>query len=44
MEHEFPAAIPEIPVGNIDSAVAYYVERLGFMLDWGDGLASAGRQ
>lgn len=42
----FPAAVPEIPVANIDSAAAYYVERLGFELDWGDetgGIAGVSR-
>lgn len=32
----FPAAVPEIPVTNIDKAAAYYVDVLGFTLDWGD--------
>ncbi len=32
----FPAAVPEIPVADIDRAVAYYVEALGFTHDWGD--------
>jgi uncharacterized glyoxalase superfamily protein PhnB len=31
----FPAAVPEIPATDIDQAVAYYLERLGFTLDWG---------
>lgn len=41
-----PAAVPEIPVASIDRAVAYYVERLGFVLDWGDeggGIAGISR-
>ncbi|HVT95254.1 MAG TPA: VOC family protein [Bryobacteraceae bacterium] len=35
MKHEFPAAVPEIPVDNVDKAAAYYVRNLGFHLDWG---------
>lgn len=29
------APVPEIPAANVDSAVAYYVDTLGFTLDWG---------
>jgi uncharacterized glyoxalase superfamily protein PhnB len=36
MKSEFPAAVPEVPVSNIDDAAAYYADRLGFTLDWGD--------
>jgi len=32
---EFPAAVPEIPVSDIDAAAAYYKEQLGFSVDWG---------
>jgi uncharacterized glyoxalase superfamily protein PhnB len=32
---KFPAAVPEIPVSNVDQAVGYYVSALGFGLDWG---------
>jgi len=42
----FPAAIPEIPVASIDKASTYYVEKLGFTLDWGDeqgGIAGISR-
>lgn len=42
----FPAAVPEIPAGNIDDAAAYYVNTLGFTLDWGDehgGIAGISR-
>jgi uncharacterized glyoxalase superfamily protein PhnB len=42
----FPAAIPEIPVANIDTATAYYRDNMGFTLDWGDerlGLAGISR-
>ena len=42
----FPQAVPEIPVTNVDEAVAYYVNRLGFILDWGDeagGIAGISR-
>ncbi|HXW61344.1 MAG TPA: VOC family protein [Candidatus Acidoferrales bacterium] len=34
----FPAAVPEIPADNVDKTVAYYVDTLGFTLDWGDNL------
>lgn len=42
----FPAAVPEIPVTNIDKAAAHYVDVLGFTLDWGDeqsGIAGMSR-
>jgi uncharacterized glyoxalase superfamily protein PhnB len=32
---EFPAAVPEIPVSDIDAALEYYASRLGFTIDWG---------
>jgi predicted lactoylglutathione lyase len=35
MKHDFPGAVPEIPVKDIDEAAAYYVRNLGFVLDWG---------
>ena len=38
----FPQAVPEIPVANIDKAAEYYVNALGFQLDWHskqDGIA-----
>ena len=38
----FPAAVPEIPVADLDVAVAYYQNQLGFTIDWrgaGDGIA-----
>jgi uncharacterized glyoxalase superfamily protein PhnB len=31
----FPAPVPEIPAANVDKAAAYYVDTLGFTLDWG---------
>jgi uncharacterized glyoxalase superfamily protein PhnB len=31
----FPTGVPEIPVSNVDQAAAYYVNVLGFHLDWG---------
>jgi predicted lactoylglutathione lyase len=46
MNSEFPAAVPEIPVNNINSAAAYYENHLGFKLDWGDeegGIAGISR-
>ncbi len=36
MKFEFPGAVPEIPVSNIDTALAYYKDNLGFNIDWGD--------
>jgi uncharacterized glyoxalase superfamily protein PhnB len=41
-----PPAIPEVPAANVDRAVAYYVETLGFSFDWGDdrgGIAGISR-
>jgi hypothetical protein len=32
----FPAPVPEIPAVNVDTAAAYYVNALGFTLDWAD--------
>ena len=31
----FPAAVPEVPAADLDKAAAYYVDSLGFTLDWG---------
>lgn len=36
MTSEFPAAVPEIPVNNVDDAADYYRKYFGFSLDWGD--------
>jgi len=35
MNLEFPGAVPEIPVSDINKAVAYYENNLGFSIDWG---------
>ena len=35
MKSEFPGAVPEIPVKDVDKAVAYYESKLGFSVDWG---------
>lgn len=46
MNAEFPGAVPEIPVSNLDAALQYYAARLGFTLDWGDeggGIAGISR-
>jgi uncharacterized glyoxalase superfamily protein PhnB len=32
----FPAPVPEIPAANVGKAIAYYVNKLGFTLGWGD--------
>jgi len=37
MKSEFPCAVPEIPVSDINKAAAYYQRNLGFTLDWSDG-------
>lgn len=42
MNSEFPSSVPEMPVKDVDKAVAYYVSKLGFSVDWGgeeDGIA-----
>lgn len=42
----FPSAVPEIPVANVAEAASYYVDALGFALDWGDdqgGIAGISR-
>jgi uncharacterized glyoxalase superfamily protein PhnB len=42
----FPAPVPEIPATDLDKAAAYYVNKLGFTLDWGDdkgGIAGISR-
>lgn len=36
MKSEFPGAVPEIPVKDVDKAAAYYASKLGFSVDWGD--------
>jgi predicted lactoylglutathione lyase len=46
MEHDFPGAVPEIPVSDINTAAAYYMDHLGFSLDWGNedgGIAGISR-
>ena len=35
MSEEFPGAVPEIPVNNVDEAAAYYAKCFGFSKDWG---------
>jgi uncharacterized glyoxalase superfamily protein PhnB len=36
MNDDFPGAVPEIPVADVDQAAAYYRDRLGFTIQWGD--------
>jgi catechol 2,3-dioxygenase-like lactoylglutathione lyase family enzyme len=36
MSADFPKAVPEIPVSNVDKAADYYVNVLGFSFDWGN--------
>ena len=35
IEQDFPGAVPEIPVNDIQTAGAYYRDQLGFTIDWG---------
>ena len=43
MKLDFPGAVPEIPVRDINEAAAYYVNTLGFTVDWGgEALGLAG--
>lgn len=44
MKIEFPSAVPELPVEDVDKAAAYYITRFGFKLDWGaeDGVGISG--
>ena len=35
MKHEFPAAVPEIPVNDMSEALNYHEGKLGFNIDWG---------
>jgi predicted lactoylglutathione lyase len=35
MNNEFPAAVPEIPVTDMNGALNYYRDKLGFNIDWG---------
>jgi predicted lactoylglutathione lyase len=35
MNPQFPAAVPEIPVTDINKAADYYENNLGFQIDWG---------
>ncbi|HEV8414261.1 MAG TPA: VOC family protein [Bryobacteraceae bacterium] len=34
MKSEFPPAVPEIPVSDVNKAADYYHHKLGFHLDW----------
>lgn len=33
---QFPKAVPEIPVSNVEKAAEYYVNVLGFHFNWGN--------
>ena len=35
MKNVFPAAVPEIPVTDMNAALDYYRDKLGFNIDWG---------
>ncbi len=39
---QFPQAVPEIPVSDVDKAAEYYVNALGFHFDWGDDRGGIG--
>ncbi len=42
----FPAPVPDVPATSVEEAAAYYVNALGFTLDWGDekgGIAGISR-
>ena len=46
MSRTFPAAVPEIPVINMETALNYYTQCLGFNVDWGSkegGIAGVSR-
>lgn len=46
MTLKLPAAVPEIPVAELNAASAYYRDKFGFTLDWTEdnvGLASISR-
>lgn len=42
MPNDFPQAVPEIPVSNVDAAARHYVDVFGFSLDWGDDAGGIG--
>jgi predicted lactoylglutathione lyase len=42
MAMKIPKALPEIPVSNVETAAAYYVDRLGFTFDWGNDQGGIG--
>jgi uncharacterized glyoxalase superfamily protein PhnB len=46
MHKTFPGAVPEIPVSNMEAALDYYRNCLGFNVDWGgkdDGISGVSR-
>jgi len=46
MRPDLPSAVPEIPVSDVDKAIAYYRTAFGFALDWHEkeiGLAGVSR-
>jgi uncharacterized glyoxalase superfamily protein PhnB len=42
MLRQFPKAVPEIPVSNVESAANYYAGVLGFDFDWGNDQGGIG--
>ena len=43
MKQEFPSAVPEMPVNNVDEAAAYYEKCLCFSKDWGSAKEGIGQ-
>ena len=46
MRKTFPGAVPEIPVSDMEAALDYYKNRLGFDIDWtakDDGISGVSR-
>jgi len=39
---DFPKAVPEIPVSDVEKAAEYYVNALGFRFDWGNDQGGIG--
>jgi uncharacterized glyoxalase superfamily protein PhnB len=42
MDMNFPQAVPEVPVANVEKAAEYYTRVLGFSFDWGDDAGGIG--
>src|SRR3954469_6672508 len=46
MTTRLPVPVPQIPVGDLELAIAFYQSRLGFTFDWKyeDGIAGVSRE